>query len=274
MSSASTDSRSPLDDKWASGDAYEAYMGRWSRLLAEQAVRWLDPERGLAWLDVGCGTGALASAILKLADPSSVVACDPSESFVEYAKSRLAGSKISVVVAGSDRLPERPGGFDRIVSGLVLNFVGDPRQFVRDMRERVRPGGIVAAYVWDYAERMEYLRLFWDAAVATDPKAKGELDEAVRFPMCRPEALESIFRDAEMKDVESDAIEIPIHFPTFEDYWRPFLGGTGPVPSYVASLSAEGRAVLRADLESRVPVGPGGEVALVARAWVVRGRSD
>lgn len=270
MSFASTDHHGPVEDNWAGGDAYEAYMGRWSRQLAEQVVRWLDSERGLAWLDVGCGTGAFASAIMKLADPSSVVACDPSESFVEYAKSRIADPRISVVVAGSGALPESPGGFHRIVSGLVLNFVDDPRQFVRDMRVRLAPGGTVAAYVWDYAGRMEYLRLFWDAVVAMDPKAE-KLDEGVRFPMCRREALESIFRDAGMQDVEADAIEIPIRFPTFSDYWQPFLGGTGPAPAYVVSLSAEGRAELRADLESRVPVGPGGAIALVARAWAVRG---
>ena len=258
------------DDKWAAGDAYEAFMGRWSRRLAEEFVRWLGSERDLAWLDVGCGTGALTSVIRDHTDPSSVLACDPSESFVEHAKSRLVDPRISVVVAGSGGLPESPGGFHRVVSGLVLNFVDDPRQFVREMRARVRPGCVVAAYVWDYAGRMEYLRLFWDAAVAVDPKAR-ELDEGVRFPMCRREALESIFRDAGMEDVKSEAIEIPIRFRAFSDYWQPFLGGTGPAPSYVVSLSAEGRAELRGRLESQVPVGPGGAISLVARAWAVRG---
>lgn len=260
------------DDRWARGEAYEAFMGRWSSRLAEEFMRWLDPDPGLSWLDVGCGTGALVSAICQLADPSAVVACDPSEAFVDYARRRIADPRVSMVVAGTGDLPENPGGFDHVVSGLVLNFVAQPRQSVGEMLARVRPGGSVAAYVWDYAGRMEYLRVFWDEAVAMDPGAL-EMDEGVRFPMCRRDALESIFRDVGMREVKSDAVEIPIRFETFSGYWQPFLGGTGPAPSYVASLSAERRAQLRGRLERRLPVGPEGVIALVGRAWAVRGKA-
>lgn len=261
---------SSLDDRWAAGAAYEAFMGRWSRPLAERFVEWLGVQPGLTWLDVGCGTGALATAICSLADPRSVVACDPSEPFVEHARSRLSDPRVSVVVAGIGNLPGDPGGFQRVVSGLVLNFLPDPRQAVARMRERARPGGVVAGYVWDYAGRMEFLRLFWDEAVAVDPAAR-DLDEGVRFPMCQPDALESIFRDAGTRDVRSDAVEIPTRFEAFSDYWRPFLGGTGPAPSYVASLSEEKRDELRGRLERRLTPGPTGAIDLVARAWVVRG---
>jgi SAM-dependent methyltransferase len=261
---------SSLDDKWVTGDSYEEFMGRWSRRLAERFVRWLGADPGLSWLDVGCGTGALASAICSHADPSSVVACDPSEPFVEQTRRRIGDPRVSVAVAAAGNLPRNPGGFDRVVSGLVLNFLSDPLQAVREMRACARPEGVVAGYVWDYAGRMEFLRLFWDEAVALDSTAQ-DMDEGVRFPMCRRDALESIFRDAGMRDVESDAVEIPTRFEVFSDYWQPFLGGTGPAPSYVDSLSEKKRAELRGRLERRLTSGLEGVIDLVARAWVVRG---
>jgi SAM-dependent methyltransferase len=261
---------SSLNDQWATGDAYDMFMGRWSRRLAERFIRWLGSEPGLTWLDVGCGTGALASVICDFADPSSVVACDPSEPFVEHARTRIADPRVSVLVAGVGDLPENPNGFDRVVSGLVLNFLPDPQQSVEEMRARTHPEGVVAGYVWDYAGRMELLRIFWDEADALDPKAR-DLDEGVLFPICRRDTLESIFRDAGTRDIKSDAIEIPTRFKAFSDYWQPFLGGTGPAPSYVASLSDEKRSELRNRLERRLTDGTEGVIDLVARAWAIRG---
>jgi SAM-dependent methyltransferase len=263
----------PSDDRWAAGDAYEKFMGRWSRGMAESFVRWLGVEPALSWLDVGCGTGALASSICRLANPASVVACDPSRPFVEHARGRIADPRVSVVVADADGLPQRDGGFDRVVSGLVLNFLPDPRQAVTAMRTRVRPGGVVAAYVWDYAGRMQFLRIFWDEARAVDPAAR-EWDEGARFPICRPDALESLLRGAGLGDVESEIVEIPTRFESFSDYWQPFLGGTGPGPSYVASLSPRKRDELRDRLRSRLTPDPGGFIDLVARAWAVRGTAS
>lgn len=259
-----------MDDRWTAGDAYEAFMGRWSRRLAEHFIRWLGPQAGLDWLDVGCGTGALTSAILGLSDPASVVACDPSPAFVEHARSRIPDHRVSVVLGGAGRLPRSPNGFDRVVSGLVLNFIDDPLEAIREMQACARPGGIVAAYVWDYAGRMEFLRRFWDEAVALDAAARS-LDEGTRFPVCERGALESIFGDAGMRDVRSDAVEIPTRFETFSDYWRPFLAGTGPAPAYAMSLSEEKRNALRGRLERRLRPGPDGAIDLVARAWAVRG---
>lgn len=261
---------SPPDDRWLAGDAYEAFMGRWSRPLAESFIRWLGADSGLTWLEVGCGTGALTSSICGLANPASVVACDPSGPFVEYVRGHIADATVSVLVAGADGLPRKPGGFDRVVSGLVLNFLPDPRRAVREMRARARPGGVVAGYVWDYAGRMQFLRTFWDEASGVDPAAR-ELDEGRRFPICKPGALESVFQDAGMGDVMSGAVEIPTCFESFSDYWQPFLAGTGPAPSFVASLSAEKRVELRDRLERRLAPGPAGTIDLVARAWAVRG---
>ena len=154
--------------------------------------------------------------------------------------------------------------------GLVLNFLSNPQESVEEMCEHTRQGGAVAAYVWDYAGRMEYLRFFWDEAVAMDPSAR-ELDEGLRFPICRQEELEDLLKAAGMKDVKSAAIEIPIHFETFSDFWQPFLGGTGPAPLYVASLNSGKRAELQKRLKNRLMVGIKGGIRLVARAWAVRG---
>jgi SAM-dependent methyltransferase len=258
------------NDGWAAGAAYEDFMGRWSRLLATRFVEWLCVRPAAHWLDVGCGTGALTDAICAGASPASVVACDPSEPFIEYARRRGVDPRISFAVAGVGRLPTRPEGFDSVTSLLALNFFPRPEAAIDEMRRITAPNGLVSACVWDYAGRMEILRYFWDSAAAVDPSA-AELDEGRRFPICRPDALESSFREAGLAEVVSAAIEIPTRFSTFADYWRPFLGGTGPAPSWVASLDPPRREALAARLERSLPRRPDGAIALVAGAWVVRG---
>ena len=258
------------NDNWAASDAYEAFMGRWSRLLADKFLDWLDFKPGHAWLDVGCGTGALVSAVCRLADPSLVVACDPSESFIKYAKEKITDPRAKFMVAGINDLPGSPGGFDCVVSGLVLNFLPEPGKSVKDMRDCMRRKGTLAAYVWDYAGRMEYLRFFWDEAVGMDPSAR-ELDEGVRFPVCKPGELEQILHAAGLQNIRSSAIEIPIRLETFSEYWQSFLGGTGPAPSYVASLDVAKKTELRNRLQERLALGERETVTLVARAWAVSG---
>jgi len=257
-------------DNWAAGEAYERYMGRWSRPLARAFIKWLQPQSSLRWLEIGCGTGALTSAIADSCDPLSIVACDPSGSFIEHARRYNSDVHVSFVVAGADALPRRQGGFDIGVSGLVLNFLPDPVDSVQSVKDRLRPGGIVAAYVWDYAEGMEFLRCFWEEASAVDPLA-ADLDEGRRFPVCRREALGEIFRAAGLADVETGMLEIPTSFADFEDYWEPFLRGAGPAPSYVVSLSGPGRELLRQRLRRRIRAEADGRILLRARAWAVRG---
>jgi len=257
-------------DKWLAGDAYEAYMGRWSRPLAGKFVEWLRPKPSAHWLEVGCGTGALTSTICHLCNPASVVACDPSAPFIQHARRDLRDTRASFVVAGTVTLPGRDGGFDAVVSGLVLNFLPNSEQSVASMRRRLRPGGLVAAYVWDYAEGMEFLRYFWNEATAADPRAAAH-DEARRFPLCRIPALVSLFRAAGLVQVESGVLEIPTVFADFADYWTPFLHGTGPAPSYVASLDPMDREQLGERLRRRLPAGHDGRIALRSRAWAVRG---
>lgn len=254
------------------GAAYEAYMGRWSRPLARAFVEWLHAAPSADWLEVGCGTGALTSAICDHGDPASLVACDPSKPFIEHARENLPDARASFVVAGTESLPRREGGFDLVVSGLVLNFLPDPGEALASIRERIRPGGLAAAYVWDYAEGMEFLRRFWDEAAASDPRA-ASLDEGRRFPLCHRQALDTLFRSAGLERVETGVLEIPTDFSDFADYWTPFLHGTGPAPSYVVSLDEGSRESLRQRLERRLRAGSDGRIRLRARAWAVRGIS-
>jgi len=259
-------------DVWVVGDAYEPYVGRWSRLVAAEFLAWLAVPAGGRWLDAGCGTGAVSATILASADPKSVTGIDPSEQFVANARARLDDPRVRFDVGDGTALPYPDSAFDAAVAGLVLNFVPDPSRMAAELARVTRPGGMVAGYVWDYAERMQLMRYFWDAAVALDPGA-GELDEGPRFPMAQPLPLAQLFNGAGLIRVEVQSIEVDTHFRDFDDYWSPFLGGQGPAPGYAMSLSEPDRAALRDLIKSRLPYAEDGSIPLVARAWAVRGRA-
>jgi len=242
-------------------------MGKWSRRVAPQFLDWLAVPREAHWLEVGCGTGALTDTICRAAKPASVVACDPSESLISFARRGPGHRDVTFLVRGVKDVPKRAGGYDAAVCGLVLNFLRSPAEALRSMHAALRPGGVLGAYVWDYAARMQFLRLFWDSAVALDPAA-AEIDEGRRFPLCRPEALVELFRAARLRSVEVTGLEIETSFPDFGSFWSPFLGGTGPAPAYVASLRPDARERLREHLRERLSPGP---ILLTARAWAVRG---
>ncbi len=261
-----------IPDQWIAGDAYEHFMGRWSRGVAKEFIHWLAPPASWNWLEVGCGTGALTQAICRNADPASVVACDPSPGFISFARRSLAHPAVTFLVADADGLPTSVGGFDAVVSGLVLNFIPEPTEAVRSMSSRLRPGGMLAAYVWDYAEGMEFLRIFWEEALQLDVGA-ADLDEGQRFPICRPDTLVGMLEQGGLGMVECRALKIEMPFPDFDDYWAPFLGGTGPAPSYVSSLSPDAREALRLRLKQRLSPVADGPIRLTARAWAVRGFS-
>jgi SAM-dependent methyltransferase len=257
-------------DQWAAGSSYERFMGRWSRQLAREFVSWLRIPGGVHWLDIGCGTGALPDAVCSNADPASVVGCDLAAPLVEFARAHSRDSRQSFVVAGAGSLPSRPGGYGSVTSLLALNFLPDAEAAVHEMRSVAAPRATVSACVWDYSDGMLFLRHFWDAAMSLDPAASA-LDEGKRFPLCRRDALAELFRRSGLADVRCEPIEIPTAFKSFDDYWRPFLGGTGPAPSYVASLGVDPRTTLERKLEQTLRHGPDGTITLTARAWAVRG---
>ncbi|MGQ0549087.1 MAG: class I SAM-dependent methyltransferase [Armatimonadota bacterium] len=259
-------------EAWSAGDLYEPYVGRWSRLVAREFLQWLAVPAGKVWLDVGCGTGALAQNILEHANPKSVKGIDPSPGFIEYAKARIGTARAGFEVGDAQSLPIETSSVDVAVAGLALNFVPEAPRAVAEMARVVRRGGIVGAYVWDYAGKMELMRYFWDAAVALDSAAR-ELDEGRRFPICRPKPLSELFAQAGLRDVEARPIDVPTDFHDFDDYWSPFLGGQAPAPGYAMSLSEERRGALRDRIRSTLPIAENGAIRLIARAWAVRGRT-
>ncbi len=259
------------DDGWHTGETYENFMGRWSRPLAEKFINWVDPSPGGHWLDVGTGTGALASAICAMARPASVVASDPSARFIESAQQRLRDPRVTFVVAGAGSLPRRDDGYDVIVSGLALNFFPNPGLALAEQLAALCPGGSIGAFVWDYAEGMEFLRHFWDAVAAIEPEA-AEMDEGRRFPICDPDSLKSLLKSAGAERVRGTSLAVPTLFSSFEDYWHPFLGGTGPAPSLVLAFSQKQRRVLMDELRRRLPIQESGRIHLRARAWAVVGQ--
>jgi SAM-dependent methyltransferase len=260
----------PPTDVWASGDAYEPYVGRWSRRVAREFLEWLSVEPGRHWLDVGCGTGALTETVLTLAAPTSVKGVDPSESYVQHARHQVNDQRATFAVGDALSLPVTDGSFDAVVSGLVLNFVFDAPKAVSEMARVAADGGVVGAYVWDYAGDMQLMRYFWDTVVALDPAAQ-DLDEGVRFPLCKPEPLRTLFLGSGLADVDVKAIDVPTLFRDFDDYWMPFLGGQAPAPSYAMSLTEERRVGLRDRIRSALPIADDGSISLTARAWAVRG---
>jgi SAM-dependent methyltransferase len=255
---------------WSVADAYDAYVGRWSRGVADAFLRWLDLPAGGRWLDVGCGTGALTEQVLALADPEQVLGVDPSEGFLASARTRIADPRADFRSGDAQSLPLPNDQFDTVVSGLALNFVPDSGRAVAEFARVTAPGGVVAAYVWDYAEGMAMMRYFWDAAIVLDPAAT-DLDEAGRFALCRPEPLRDLWVGARLDEVDVRSVDVPTVFAGFDDYWQPFLGGQGPAPGYVSSLTDERRHALRDLLRARLPTRPDGSIPLSARAWAVRG---
>jgi SAM-dependent methyltransferase len=267
---ASTAEERPARDAWAIGAAYESYVGRWSRLVARELLRWLDVPSDSRWLDVGCGTGTLAEEILEHAAPRSVLGVDRSRGFVAHARARATDARIAFQVGDAQALAVASGSFDAVVSGLVLNFVPDPVRMAAEMVRAGRPGSAIALYVWDYAGGMELMRCFWDEAKALDPAAAA-LDEAVRFPRCAPAPLEALFTATGLSRVATRAIDVHTRFRDFDDYWSPFLGGQGPAPTYAMSLPEDRRAALREAIRASLPVASDGSIPLSARAWAVRG---
>lgn len=258
---------------WSSGVAYEPYVGRWSRLVAREFVKWLALAPSARWLDVGCGTGALTEIVLTDANPAQVVGIDPSQGFLTLAREQVRDPRVRFALGDAQRLPFDAGSFDAAVSALVLNFIPDLSAGLAEMVRIVRPGGLVAGYVWDYAGRMELMRYFWDAAIALRPE-DIERDEARRFPICRPGPLQTAFEGAGLTDVQIRSIDVPTHFRDFDDYWDPFLGGQFPAPVYAMSLSEGARAALRERIRAALPVARDGSIDLLARAWAVRGTAQ
>jgi SAM-dependent methyltransferase len=259
-----------MHDTWLSGNSYERFMGRWSSLVAKKFLAWLAIPPARTWLDVGCGTGALTRLILATCQPAQVTAIDSSSDLIAHAQHTIIHPAVHFKVGLAQSLDLAPDSVDVVVSGLMLNFVPQPKDALAEMLRVTKPGGQIGIFVWDYADGMQMLRYFWDAAAELDPQAR-ELDEGLRFPLCREGQLETLARQAGLKQLEATAIEIKTVFRDFDDYWQPFLGKVGPAPGYTMSLDPADRQKLEDKLRKSLPVEADSSISLPARAWAIRG---
>lgn len=249
-------------------EVYDRFVGRYSPRLAQAMCDAAGVGPGQRALDVGCGSGALVAALAGRLGAENVAAVDPSEPFVEAARARVPGARISVAPAES--LPFADDEFDATLSQLVVNFLGDPEQGLREMARVTRAGGVVAGCVWDYAGGMTLLRTFWDAAAALDPERAEPLMESFTMRFAKPEELEALWQGTGLADVDVRPLDVEVSYDDFDDLWAPFPTGVGPAGAYAASLEAEGQSALRDEFARRLgdPVGP---FTLTARAWCAVG---
>jgi SAM-dependent methyltransferase len=246
------------------GEAYDRFMGRYSRELAAPLIEFAGIEPGMRVLDVGCGPGALAERLAATVAPELVSAADPSESFVAACAQRVAGADVRH--AQAEELPWPDEQFDAALAQLVVNFMRDAHAGVAEMRRTVRRGGVVAACTWDYGDAMQMLRAFWDAAAALDPDAPDEADMRFRTP----EELDELWRAVGLDDVETRPLVAATTYADFDELWEPFTFGIGPAGAYCAALDPPGRQALRDQLFARLG-SPAGPITMTARAWAVRG---
>jgi ubiquinone/menaquinone biosynthesis C-methylase UbiE len=258
-------------DKWTSGAHYDQWMGRWSRLLAQEFLKWLDFDAAMKWIDVCCGSGVVTEAIVERGAPASVVGVDASADQIAFAREHRAYPNVSFETGDATALRFPDSGFDVAVCGLGLNYIPNPALALKEFRRVIRPGGTVAVYVWDYAQGARFLREFWDVAIAVDSEA-ASFDQAQRFPMCTQEGLRSLFEQAKLEDADVHGLDVVTRFTDFDDYWEPLLTGQGSAPSYLATRDEQIRAAIRERLRARLPRDGQGVIELPARAWAIRGK--
>lgn len=265
------DRQSPARNMFANAEAYERFMGRWSRLLTAPLIEFAQPPARGHVLDVGSGTGALAFALAATSRELRITGIDPSTEYVRYAQSQNpATDRLAFETGDAQNLSSFPAAaFDGALSLLVFNFIPDPRRALSELRRVTKPGARISAAVWDYGDGIRMLRLFWDAAVAVAPAVAEKMDER-HMPLCRSGELAALWRANGLAQVEERPLTITTQFASFPDYWDPFLLGQGPAGAFVAKLNPEQQRGLRAELERRVSAAAP-RFALPARAWAVRG---
>jgi len=242
------------------GAAYDSFMGRYSSSLAERFADAAGVAHGVTAVDVGCGPGALTGVLVERLGVDAVCACDPTPGFVDECAARYPG--IDVTPGRAESIPFETGRFDHAMAQLVLHFVSEPEQAAREMARVVHPGGTVAACVWDFADGMEMLRGFWDAALAIDPEAP---DEARTLRFGRPGEIADLWASVGLNDIVESTLHVSSTYASFEELWRGFLAGVGPAGAHCVGLPDADRARLRTELFRRFD-SPSGEFTLGAVA--------
>lgn len=263
--------KTEYNPEWQDGAAYELFMGRWSRLIGSLFVEWLHIGPRHRWLDVGCGTGAFTEVILSSCDPAAVVAIDPSERHIAYAKSHVRDRRVRFQVGDATSIDSRDDGFDVATAALVLNFIPNRAKAVAEMSRVVRPGGTVAAYVWDFAGRRNISQHLWDAIPAVIPDAGMATQTALQADSTRSEALVDLFRSAGLAQIGTTKLEATATFAGFEDYWNSNTGFSSPISKACRALSAAQLATMQGHLRATLPMEESGTIAFPIGASAVRG---
>ena len=254
----------------ASAD-YERFMGRWSRQLAPEYIAFAGVKNGDRVLDVGTGTGSLASVLDATMTSSEIVGVDPSEGFISYAKKNAKSGRTHFETGDAQALRFQDSSFDQTMALLVMNFIPDHNKAIGEMRRVTRPQGVVSACVWDYDAGMQMLRFFWDEAVALDPAIEPKDERHMK--LSREGQLGELWNRAGLVNVQQKPVSIDQAYESFDDYWGSFLKGAGPGGAYVVSLSDERRRELETRIRKRLLGNRGnGPFVLKARAWCVRGQ--
>ena len=246
------------------GEAYDRFMGRYSRPLAARFADWLELSPGQRAIDVGCGPGALTEQLVARLGATHVAAVDPSAPFVEACRTRFPGVDVRFGVAES--LPFDDGVHDVAAACLVVHFMSDPVGGLSEMKRVTREDGWVAATVWNLAGNRAPMRPIWEAMAEIAPEHPGERG----FPVGSREGLVSVLEGAGLRGVESEEMTVTLTHPTFEEWWEPYLHGVGPVGEALASLGASGRQRLESVLRRQLGPGP---FELSAVAYAARGRA-
>jgi ubiquinone/menaquinone biosynthesis C-methylase UbiE len=243
-------------------EAYDGFMGRYSRLLSAQLADLASVKPGQRVLDVGCGTGALTGELVRRLGPDGVAAVDPSPSFVAASRERHPG--VDIRLAPAEQLPFPDSTFDAALAQLVVHFMSDPVAGLIEMRRVARPDGVVAACVWDHAGEQGPLHTFWEAARSLG----AVIDDESKRAGTREGHLAELFEAAGLRQIEATALSVGLHHDSFEAWWEPFMNGVGPAGAYLAGLDLQAQADLREDCRRRLPSGP---FEITAVAWAARG---
>jgi SAM-dependent methyltransferase len=255
---------------FAASAGYESFMGRWSRLLAPHFISFAGVKNGQSVLDVGTGTGSVASTVEASMPASEIVGIDPSAGFITYAQKNAKSARARFEVGDAQALKFKDTSFDHTLALLVMNFIPDHNKAIAEMRRVTRAQGIVSACVWDYDAGMQMLRFFWDEAIALDPAIEPKDERHMK--LSRQGQLGDLWRKAGLVNVQEKPLSIEQNYSSFDDYWGSFVTGAGPGGAYVVSLSEDRRKQLEARMRSRL-LGDrkDGPFTLTARAWCVRG---
>ena len=256
------------------GGAYERFIGRWTRRLAERVTELAPPDAEGPLLDVACGTGAMAAALVRRHPDRRVVGIDVAKPYLEHAATREDSHGIEFREMNAQSLDFDDDTFGAAYATIALNFIADPAAAAREMRRVVRPRGLVAVAGWDFRGGLVYQRMLWDSAAGIDPEAGRIRNRIFSHPLARPEGLPALWADAGLREIERQSVTIRMDFTSFDDYWLPLLGGQGPVGGYVATLPAERQARVQETVrEAYLSGDEDGPRSLTATAWLVTGRA-